>query len=222
MKTKVIGKGHMMETVIDMGNGTVTKTPRNPWITSVEAERESLKRHQDLNNILVPDWEIREIHWGFQYHQEKVEGKAVNLLTDITKEELIAIIEDCEHLKSQNMLLDLFGIQWLMNLFKHYENGTFLWNFTDLCSDLRINSAYLKLRHKLPMDEFTEMRYNDTNKFVAHNLLRNEEWKLVLVDTDNRPTWFPNLLNSQWERMTRIALDDLLEKHQNDDKNSST
>lgn len=227
MSGKILWSGAMMEKVEDMGNGEVKKTPRAPGITTIEAERTSLIIHQEIQGILVPDWEIQEVTWWFTYHQEMVKWSAVNLLTDITREELITIIEASTYMQNERgLLLDLFGMQWLMNLFKYYEKGTALWKFTDAFSD--INAGYLETRHNLPKSDFHKMLADENDKFIAHNLLRNEEWKLVIVDTDNRPlnplSYIPRLnpmlyiFNKQWQRMTNIALEKLLELH--DKKNS--
>lgn len=199
-----------MYTVKDCWDWTVEKIPRAPWNTSLSNEKKSLKIHKwYLWDLVVPDTDIiiSSNSW-FETHQERVEGKPVDLM-DITNEKVIQLLESWQWMQSEEWILfDIFGLQWMVALFDYYFSWTPIKKLHDLL--LPINSKYLKLMHNFPDWILAEMNNNISGSpFVAHNILEKSNWDIHFIDTDHRPLDPQHPLNLLWNWITKKALKDI-------------
>lgn len=189
----------------------VIKTPRAPWNTSIEAENFSTLIHKSYLWNYVPETQISlsKSHW-FLTNQELINWwNHIDLAIESTKQDVIDLLEKWAIMqKEQNILFDIFWMQWMINLFNFYFKWTNIKKFSDIL--LPANARYLQLIHNLPPEVLIQMNNDIESKpFIAYNLLRDEEWKLRFIDTDYRPLDIFHPLNLVGNWITQKALSDI-------------
>lgn len=198
-----------MYSVNDKKDWTVEKIPRAPWNTSAENEANSYKIHKNYLWILVPETEIYK--WSresFSVHQEIIKWTPVDLSVDFTKEEVMKLLNSGATMQQNHkVLFDVFWMQWMIRLFNYYFAWTPIKNMSDLL--LPVNAKYLRIIHNLPETVLPEMNNENGSPFIAHNILKDNDWKLHFIDTDHRPLDPLHPLNLVWNWITQKALKDL-------------
>lgn len=226
MTWNIIWEWFMYE-VIDKGDWTVEKKPRKSEVTSSEREEESLKIHKKyLWDLIVPDTDIYLANWSengdFEVHQEKIIKWTPVDLINTTNEKVFQLLESWKEMQRENnILFDIFGMKWMIDLFNYYYSWTPIKTINDLL--LPANAEYLKMMHNFPVWLLDKMNKSNWNPFLAHNILEDSKWDIHFIDTDYRSLDFKDLLkwdrnvplNKVWDWITKKALKDLSKNRYN-------
>jgi len=201
-----------MYDVENMWDWTVKKIPRTTRHTSAIHELVSLHRHKDNLGLYIPETEIYK--WpeaGFEVHQELVEWTPVDLAVEMTNEQIRKLLDWWREMQNREwVLFDIFWIQWMIKLFNYYFQWTGIKKMSDLL--LPANAKYLRMMHNFPERDLVELNKKWWNPFIAHNIIKEADWNMKFIDTDNRPLDPFHPLNLVWNWITQKALKDLQNK----------
>jgi hypothetical protein len=200
-------------TVEKWDDNTVIKTARNNS-TSIADEQNSLTRHKDFLQNYVVEWDFyMPKYWRLESHQEFIDGSPVDLQKEYSRSDVQDILARWKDMQdTSGYLFDLFWLKGLVNIFNYLHDWGF-WKISKL--GLPISARLLEQEYNFPKELLYKMDSDtQSSPFIAYNLLRSTDDKLLCIDTDNRPIDIMHPLNILWRVYTQKILEEL-EKNKN-------
>lgn len=192
--------------VYDGDNQTVIKIPRTTRYKK-EVEENSYDTHKKYLWMHVAESNFIDHGNTYRVIQEKIEWNPIDLI-NITNSKVNKILEQWNNMQNvENILFDIFWLAWMVRLFNHYFDWKSLKALWDLC--LPMNAQILKYFYNFPPELLVEMNQQNWNPFIAHNLLEDKNWNIILIDTDFRPLDINHPLNLAGNWITQKALQDI-------------
>jgi hypothetical protein len=204
----MLWKGLVYE-VYDKQDQSVIKIPRSK-IYRKNIEEDSYLLHQKYLKWSVAQSDFIESWDSYNIIQEKINGNPVDL-HNITNQKIHKILEQWQDMqKAENILFDIFWLEWMIQLFNYYFDEKALKSLWDLC--IPMNAWILNYFYNFPPELLKQMNQNKWNPFIAHNLLEDKDWNITLIDTDFRPLDIKHPLNMVGDWITQKAIDDIIKK----------